>query len=180
MRVLYGGVRVGGQGILHTPMSEGFKCRKGPRREPVVMREAAWRQLWASPFMRVRDVAIMILFEATGVRKSELTQLNVEDVDFRSGRRGIHVKNGKRDGFRWIPISRSHALYMRIYTSFLREQGLAEPGMSLFPREDGKRLSGNRVHKMIRERGLERGIRAFPHAKRHGYITERIEDGVPI
>ena len=52
--------------------------------------------------------------------------------------------------------------------------------MPLFPREDGKRLSGNRVHRMIRERGLEIGVRAYPHAKRHGYITENIENGMPI
>jgi len=166
--------------IPHNPMAEGFKYRKGPKKEPTVIRKELWQRLWASPFMTVRDVAIMILFEASGIRKTELTSLNVGDVDFRSGRRGIHVKHGKRDGFRWIPISRSNALYMRIYLSFLKEQGLAEPHMPLFPREDGVRLSGNRVHKMIRERGLDVGVRAFPHAKRHGYVTEMVEAGAPL
>ena len=166
--------------IPHNPLEGGFKHRKAPRKEPVVMRKDLWQRLWASPFMSARDIAIMVLFEATGVRKSELTSLNVGDVDFRSGRRGVHVKCGKRDKFRWIPVTRTHALYLRIYVSFLKEQGIGSPECPLFPREDGKRLSGNRVHRMIRERGLEIGVRAYPHAKRHGYITEHIENGMPI
>jgi len=166
--------------VPHNPMANGFKYRKAPRKEPVVLRKELWTKLWASPFMTVRDIAIHILFEATGVRKAELVSLNVGDCDFRSGARMIHVKCGKRDKFRWIPINKRYSMYMRIYLNFLKEQGLAGPEMPLFPREDGKRLSGNRVHRMIRERGLELGIRAFPHAKRHGYITERLEDGMPI
>lgn len=166
--------------IPHNPMAQGFEYRRGPRKEPKVLRRDVWQRLWTSPFMKVRDVAIHILFEATGVRKSELTSLNVGDVDFRSGQRFIHIKNGKRDGYRWIPISKRYAMYMRIYVEFLKEQGMSGPECPLFPREDGKRLSGNRVHRMIRERGQKIGVHAYPHAKRHGYVTEAIEDGMPI
>lgn len=164
----------------HHPMANGFKYRKSPKKEPVCIRQELWSKLWANPFMKVRDVATMILFEATGIRKGELTSLNIEDIDFRSGQRMVHVKCGKRDKWRYVPISRKHALYLRIYLHFLKEVGLGEAGMPLIPREDGKRLSGNRIHRMIRERGLEIGVRAFPHAKRHGYITESIEAGMPI
>lgn len=180
MKDFYWWAKYRAQIIEHNPLADGFKYRKGPRKEPVVLRKQEWQRLWASPFMTVRDVAIMIMFEATGIRKSELTSLNCGDVDFRSGQRGVHVKHGKRDGFRWIPISKTYALYMRIYYSFLKEQGLAAENMPLFPRLDGKRLSGNRVHKMIRQRGQDCGIHAYPHAKRHGYVTELIEDGAPL
>lgn len=166
--------------IKHNPMSDGFKYRKAPQKEPVVIRKELWQKLWASPFMSVRDIAIMIMFEATGVRKSELTSLNVGDVDFRSGARGCHVKHGKMDKFRWIPIPKRYAMYLRIYVSFLKEQGIAGPEMPLFPTEKGTRISGNRVHRMIRERGQEIGVHAYPHAKRHGYVTQLVEDGTPI
>jgi len=166
--------------IPHNPMAEGFKYRKGPRKEPVVIRRELWQKLWASPFMTVRDIAIHILFEATGVRKTELTQLNVADVDFRTGQRTVHIKNGKGNGFRHIPINKRYAMYMRIYLNFLKEQGLGGPECPLFPNRLGKRLSGNRVHKMISKRGKEIGIRAYPHAKRHGYVTESLEDGQPL
>lgn len=166
--------------VGHNPIENRFDYKRSPKKEAYVLRQEDSKKLWMNPFMSCRDIAIFIILEATGIRKGELCALNVGDVDFRQGRRIVHVKNGKRDGFRWIPISKLHAAYLKIYLNFLKAQNLAKETDPLFPREDGERLSGNRVHRIIRERGIKKNIRAYPHALRHGYITDLIERGHDI
>ena len=166
--------------VGHNPIENRFDYKRSPKKESYVLRQEDSRKLWMNPFMSCRDVAIFIILEATGIRKGELCALNVGDVDFRQGQRFVHVKNGKRDGFRWIPISKLHATYLKIYINFLKSQNMADDNSPLFPKENGVRISGNRVHRIIRERGVKKNIRAYPHAMRHGYITELVEIGHDI
>lgn len=158
------------------PNRQGFDYQKSPKKEAYCVHEEQSKKLWAYPFNTLRDTAMIVLFEAVGLRTAELQGLNCQDVDFRSGRREVHVKNGKRDGFRHIAVKRDSAMVLRFYIYTLQMAGLAEPQKPLFPSPKGGRLTKGRIHRIVKNRGDKEGFAAYPHAIRHGAITRIVKD----
>lgn len=123
--------------------------------------------------LSVRDKAMMELFYSSGLRLSELTALDLSDVDLRD--RTVRVV-GKGNKTRIVPVGR-YAL--EALTLWLRERTtVAAVGESaLFVAHSGARLGPRAVQRRIGEwakrQGL--GVHVHPHMFRHSFATHLLE-----
>ncbi len=135
----------------------------------------------AGPLAR-RDLAIVEILYATGIRVSELVGLDVADFQ-----QGIQVESlkvlGKGRKERFVPIHEHAVLALECYLRRSRPQ-LAKPLSpgSLFLGAQGRPLSRNAVYKRLRKLGLQAGIRTVvtPHLLRHTFATHLVHEGADL
>ncbi|HMN44260.1 MAG TPA: tyrosine recombinase XerC [Povalibacter sp.] len=123
--------------------------------------------------LSVRDKAIMELFYSSGLRLSELVDLDLGDVDLRD--RTVRVV-GKGNKARVLPVGR---FAIEALTAWLRERSaVAMPGeTALFVSKRGGRLLQRaiqrRIERWVRAQGL--GIHMHPHMFRHSFASHLLE-----
>ncbi len=138
-----------------------------------------------------RDQAILELFYASGLRLSELVDLDLTDVNLSSRIVRVRGKGGKE---RLVPFNRTAAEAMR--TMMADRGGLpAGPARSsrgsaaharirhpLFLNQRGGRLTTRSVDRIVRryvrEAAIARGI--SPHALRHTFATHLLQSGADL
>ena len=122
----------------------------------------------------MRDFAILELLYTSGMRVSELCQLNVSDV----GEREIRVvgKGGKE---RIIPILERTSISLEIY---LRTQKSVYQKRPLFLTKRGNRISRSDIWWICKSRakGAEILKNVSPHTFRHSYATHLLEKGADL
>ena len=132
-----------------------------------------------------RDRAILEMLYGTGMRVSELTKLDVRDVDFRN--RMVKVK-GKRRKERIIPFGEPalHAL-MRYLTevrpAFLNNAPAAERDeAAVFLNYQGTRITTRSVGRMVDKYiKICAGIHDIsPHSLRHSFATHLLDSGADL
>jgi integrase/recombinase XerD len=126
----------------------------------------------------LRDIAVLELLFATGIRVSEAVSLCVADVDLRTGSICVMGKGSKE---RILPICSKETLdLLKEYTCEFREQMQASG--SFFVNRDGRRLSAQSVRFMLRKHvvGARLGIHITPHMLRHTVATELVGNGADI
>ncbi|MBA3243171.1 MAG: tyrosine recombinase XerC [Acidobacteria bacterium] len=131
-----------------------------------------------------RDRAILEMLYGTGMRVSELTKLDIRDVDFRN--RMVKVK-GKRRKERIIPFGEPalHALlgYMTVRNTFLHNAPLAErEDEAVFLNYQGTRITTRSVGRMVDKYILIcAGIHDIsPHSLRHSFATHLLDSGADL
>ncbi|MBD1387994.1 tyrosine recombinase XerC [Neiella sp. HB171785] len=120
-----------------------------------------------------RDVAMMEVLYGGGLRVSELTALNIADVDFDSG---VATVTGKGSKMRLAPLGQAAVRAIERWLPF--RNGLApadEP--ALFVSKQGRRISERSVQGRLAKAGIEQGINAkvHPHKLRHSFATHMLE-----
>lgn len=127
----------------------------------------------------LRDRAMLELFFSSGLRRSELTQMSVQDLDFYSGTARVFGKGSKE---RVVPVG-DHALKaLRAYLA--ARPAPADPGVAvpLWTNARGRRLSSDGVALVVRRSakraGLMKGL--SPHGLRHSFATELLTNGCGI
>jgi integrase/recombinase XerC len=135
-----------------------------------------------------RDRAILETLYSTGVRVSELVELNVTDLDTEG--QTLHVRGkGKRE--RIVPLG-SHAMAaIRHYLTLLepdarftklRQASLAGETIPLFVNKNGGRLSSRSVRrkldKYLAAAGLDPTV--SPHTLRHSFATHLLDNGADL
>ena len=157
--------------LEHLPMP------KQEKRLPVVLsREEVGRLIDGSrtPMQR----AMLMTLYGTGIRRAELVQLRVEDID--SERMVIHIRGkGRKD--RTLPLSPRLLDSLRQYARGMKLGTYLFPGMSHRRRVD-RPVSTKTVWHACREASERAGIRkrVSPHSLRHSYATHLHEDGVDL
>ncbi|WP_116807564.1 tyrosine recombinase XerC [Steroidobacter cummioxidans] len=121
----------------------------------------------------VRDKAIMELFYSSGLRLSELVELDLTDIDLAD--RTVRVL-GKGSKTRVVPVGR-HAVEA-ISRWLLERTKLADVGnTALFVGQRGDRISPRSVQKQVaawaKHQGL--GVHVHPHMFRHSFATHILE-----
>jgi integrase/recombinase XerC len=128
-----------------------------------------------------RDRAILEFLYGTGVRVSELTNLDLSDVDFKE--KWVRV-TGKRRKQRIVPFGDPalHALlnYIAVRNAFLQHAPLEErDSQAIFLNYQGTRITtrsvGRMVDKYIRICAGMHNI--SPHVLRHAYATHLLDSG---
>ncbi|HAG07199.1 MAG TPA: site-specific tyrosine recombinase XerD, partial [Peptococcaceae bacterium] len=135
----------------------------------------------ASPttVLGVRDRAILETLYATGLRVSELTALNVQDLDL-SGELVRCLGKGCRE--RIVPIGTVCAKYVRLYLDRARPSLDKRGNCRLFLNRRGGTLTRQTVHKLICRYARRAGIskRVGPHTLRHSFATHLLDNGADL
>lgn len=120
-----------------------------------------------------RDNAIMRLLIDSGMRRSEIGGLRVDELDFDAG---VAVVLGKGRRFRSAPFGSTTALALKRY---LRERA-RHPHAGLDGLWVGKmgRLGGDGIEQMLKRRGEQAGIEGVhPHMFRHTFAHQHLVNG---
>ena len=123
----------------------------------------------------------MLLLYGTGIRRQELVQLKISDID--SARMVIHIQQGKGKKDRDVMLSPKLLAELRSYWRWVQPK----PKRYLFP---GKGLNAgsdvpmesksvwNAVHEAAQRAGLDKHV--HPHTLRHCFATHLLESGADL
>ena len=126
-----------------------------------------------------RDRAMLELLYATGIRVSELINLDVGDVNAAAG----IITCRSRDRDRAIPLYPAAIKALNEYTEFIRPRMIATPDeKALFVNVSGERMSRQGFWKLIKsyqqKAGIEKDI--TPHTLRHSFAAHLLENGADL
>ncbi|MDI6814580.1 MAG: tyrosine recombinase XerC [Dehalococcoidales bacterium] len=127
-----------------------------------------------------RDRALLELLYASGLRVSELVQLNVEQVDLNSCE--IRIR-GKGDKERVVLMGKPAARALSVYLSQGRPKLLGKRRSSaLFLNRYGGPLPERRVQRILERHASIAGIdkRVHPHLLRHTFATHLLDGGADL
>ena len=129
----------------------------------------------------IRDRAIIETFYSTGIRRAELANLKLHDVDIQN--RTLMVRHGKGSKDRMIPLGRRAAHWIERYRVEIRPSLVAEPDNGfLFLHEYGEPFRNNRLtdlaKKYIRAAGVDKP--GACHIFRHTMATLMLDNGADI
>jgi integrase/recombinase XerD len=151
---------------------------KAPRRLPTILtREEAIRLIDSASNLFHR--ALLMTAYPTGMRRAEVCNLKVEDID--SDRMVIHIRQGKGRRDRDVPLSPKLLETLREYWRWMKPQIYLFPGTL-----NGLRADKPVTAKMLWEACKEAEQRArigkhvSPHLLRHSFATHLVEGGADL
>ena len=169
------------EGVIATNPAVDVRAPKGARRLPEALDVDRMAKLLEAKTagqapdddLEARDRAILELFYSSGLRLSELTGLDLGDLDVADHTVRVLGKGGKT---RIVPVGR-HAILA--YTNWLARRG-ALAGLeekAAFVGRSGRRLGTRavqlRVEAWARRRGID--VKVHPHLFRHSFATHLLE-----
>jgi integrase/recombinase XerC len=131
-----------------------------------------------------RDRAILELLYASGLRVSELTALDLADVD--RTQQILHIRHGKGRKERIVPFGSKALAALDAYAprrdELLQKAGQRGEPQAIFLNYAGRRLTsrsvGRVVKKYVRLAGLNWDL--HPHSLRHAFATHLLADGADL
>ena len=126
-----------------------------------------------------RDKAMLELLYATGIRVTELINLDITDINLAAG----VIRCCTRDKERLIPMYAKAVKALSDYVTLVRPQMIALPDEpSLFVNVNGERMSRQGFWKIIKyyqkKAHIEKDI--TPHTLRHSFAAHLLENGADI
>jgi integrase/recombinase XerD len=160
---------------------------KVPERLPDVISIEEADRLLGQPFadsaLGLRDRAIIETLYGSGLRVSELTGLDLTDIDLAEGFLRVFGKGGKE---RLAPIGglAAHAVqaYLTAGRPHLRPRRSSSHADSsaTFLNARGTRISRQAVFTIVRTHGERVGLVVHPHTLRHSFATHLLEGGADL
>lgn len=149
---------------------------------PVYLSADEVRRVLAAPdttaLLGVRDRAILECFYSTGIRRTEMTRLTVDDIESTAGL--IRINQGKGHKDRLIPIGSRALEWIARYQSGPRSAWLQNPAIRfLFLQPDGYGMTPSQVAEMVRRclRAADITKRGCCHLFRHTFATQLLNAG---
>lgn len=127
-----------------------------------------------------RNKSLLELLYATGLRISELINLEFKNIDLNECIVRIMGKGSKE---RIVPINDLAIKYLKIYVKDYRHKLVKiEQNNYVYLNNHGKKMTRQGVFKMIKKRTLESGIKkdVSPHTLRHSIATHMLENGADL
>ncbi|WP_133405859.1 tyrosine-type recombinase/integrase [Parashewanella tropica] len=158
--------------------SRGFKVPKALYSVQEI--ELILDQTLLFPFKGFRDRAILELFFATGMRRGELSKVNLNDIWLEEQKVKVQGK-GRRE--RILPLKGRAFEWVVFYISKIRPKfAQINSGNALFLCENGKRISPSKLTHMVSQyiklAGIERP--GACHLFRHAAATEMLENDASL
>ena len=147
---------------------------------PKVLSQAEIDQLLNQASLAPRERAILELLYSGGLRVSELTKVNIADVNLHEGHLRMVGKEGKE---RIIPLSETAIQAIEVYLKQVRPTQKSRPQeRALFLNYAGRRLSRQCIWKIVKEGARTASIQMdiTPHTLRHSFAIHLLEKGVDI
>ncbi|MDB0056013.1 tyrosine recombinase XerC [Akkermansiaceae bacterium] len=170
--------------ILEVDAAEPLLAPKAASKLPETLGADAVAQLLSSinPDKRLgrRDLAIMELFYASGLRLSEICNARLETLDLDD--HFLRV-TGKGNKTRLVPVGGRALDALNKYLSGERPELVGKKTSShIFLSVRGGPLSPERVRQIVKERAKQAGIdqNIYPHLLRHSFATHLLENGADL
>ena len=166
-----------------SPVSAELHVDRGEKKLPQILTGREVELLLAQPSgtdaKGLRDKAMLVVMYATGIRVSELIDLDVEDVNLELGI--IKCSNAKKS--RAIPLYPAALRALGIYIKEVRMLMVADPSeKALFVNVGGARMSRQGFWKILKfyqtKAGIEKEI--TPHTLRHSFAVHLLENGADL
>ncbi len=128
-----------------------------------------------------RDRTILEVLYTAGIRKQELNNLSLADVDYHDGFLRIDEGKGRKD--RIVPLGRIACRYLENYIKSVRPELIKDPyNNALFLSTRGNRLSKNMVWEMVKKYAKKARIKKniSPHTFRHTCATAMLKNKADI
>jgi integrase/recombinase XerD len=172
------------EGVTDRDPTVGIVPPKLPRSLPRPLSVDDVGRLLESPpeaeLVGLRDRAILELLYGAGLRISELTGLDVDDVDLEEGSVRVLGKGGKE---RDVPVGRFAREAVAAYLSRARPSfATAKSRAALFLNQRGGRLTRQGCSQLLAKAVKAAGItrRVTPHTLRHSFATHLLEGGADV
>jgi integrase/recombinase XerC len=173
------------QGVLTVNPADGLRGPRQDKKLPHFLEaEDVLRLLEAPPGdtpLGLRDRAILETLYSAGLRVSELTGLNMEDLDLAEG---IATVRGKGRQERLALLGRPALVALRRWVKgrAIVVGALAHESPALFLNKNGTRLSSRSVGRLLEKYLKQAGLdpRTSPHTLRHSFATHLLDNGADI
>lgn len=169
--------------IEHSPLQK-IVSPKNPKRLPVYLAKKQIDQLFDlmqqdDSFEEHRDTLILAIFYQTGIRRSELINLKLADIDLRNKMIKVLGKGNKE---RMIPITVDLSFRIQSYLAKRAEIESSSSVEELFVTLKGKKLYPKLVYNIVKEKlnlvtTLEK---KSPHILRHSFATHLTDNGADL
>jgi integrase/recombinase XerD len=151
---------------------------RASRRLPIILTQEEAVRLIDSASNLFHRAMLMTLY-STGMRRAELCHLKVEDID--STRMIIHIRHGKRNRDRDVPLSPKLLETLHEYWRWMQPKTYLFPGTKNGWRAD-KPITPKVLWEACREAAQAAGITKDvpPHLLRHSFATHLVENGADL
>ncbi len=128
----------------------------------------------------LRDRAILETLYGTGMRISELTGMDVEDIDLGEGEMRVLGKGARE---RVVPVGGAAAEALRRYMASGRPKlARSDSQRAVFLNQRGGRLTRQGVWELVKKYARRASLeqKMTPHTLRHSYATHLLENGADL
>ncbi len=166
-----------------SPISSEIHVDRGEKKLPQILTGKEVELLLAQPTCTdpkgFRDKAMLEVMYATGIRVTELIDLNVDDVNLELG----IIKCSRSRKARTIPLYPAALKALASYMKEVRHLMVADPAENaLFVNVGGARMSRQGFWKILKfyqaKAGIEKEI--TPHTLRHSFAVHLLENGADL
>lgn len=169
--------------IEASPVTSELHIDRGEKKLPQVLSGKEVELLLSQPSCNdpkgFRDKAMLEVMYATGIRVTELIDLNIEDVNLELGI--LKCNSAKKS--RTIPLYPAALRALTVYIKEIRMLMVADPTeRALFVNMGGARMSRQGFWKILKyyqaKAGIEKEI--TPHTLRHSFAVHLLENGADL
>ena len=169
--------------LENSPVSSEIHVDRGEKKLPQILTGREVELLLAQPSATdakgIRDKAMLEVMYATGMRVTELIELNLEDVNLELG----IIKCSHTKKSRAIPLYPAALRALSVYIRDVRMSLVADPQeLALFVNIGGSRMSRQGFWKLLKlyqgRAGIEKEI--TPHTLRHSFAVHLLENGADL
>jgi len=165
------------EGMVSLNPAENIESPKIPKSLPKTISVEETFELLAKP-NNIRDKAILFLLYGTGLRVSELSDLNLNHLDLDN--RIIHVVGGKGNKDRIVPLP---DLIIPILKESITKRVENANSTALILNRSGNRLTPRSIQRLVKKYKKEAGLeekKVTPHTLRHAFATHLLSNAVDI
>ena len=177
------------QGTLSANPAEGLRAPRQDKKLPHFLSENSLEQLLQAPPadspMGFRDRAILEILYSAGLRVSELTGLNLSDLDLDAGTATIRGKGKKeRVAFFGSASLKALNLWLQARKGILAQKNEIAGNKieAVFLNKNATRLTSRSVGRLLEKYLARAGLdpRTSPHTLRHSFATHLLDRGADI
>jgi integrase/recombinase XerD len=172
--------------IVHNP-SSAIQMPKQPRMLPknILTPAEAKRLIETIPTKKPRDIrdrAILEMMYATGIRRAELVNLSIYDVDLQTGI--VRIEHGKGDETRLVPLTENAKITLKLYLEEARPVfATNQSQINLFvSSRSGGKLDDADIVRIVQKAAKKANIKKHitPHTLRHSCATHLLKGKADI